>query len=346
MAPQMTPQVLADYIKSQLQRGIAEAQIKDYLLTEKITQSEIDEALKIVKGPSISQPQPAPLQKAAPAQPSSQFGVFQQPSIAKPAMPQQPIAPKPGIMQTSDISKPNFPQQPPIKPAMPQQPAFSGSNTAQPQILNTGMAAKPANQTGPSIGMGNTLGTINISSNDNIAPKKSNKLLYIILAVVLVLVIGGGAFAYFKFANTPAPVAEIPATPNIPAVAPTSTQEIATSTQINPNVITLDQETLRVILSISPDQSVITFATSTSLLNTLVSGNIIVFPATKQTPGGLARQIISVTSLKGKIIITTAQAPLSEIMPNGSINTGSASSTGVTATPTPKAATTSTSTLP
>ncbi len=342
----MTPQVLADYIKSQLQRGISETQIKDYLLTEKITQAEIDEALKIVKGPSISQPQPAPLQQAAPVQPSSQFGAFQQPSAAKPVIPQQPIAPRPSMMQTSDISKPNIMQQPEFKPSAPQQPAFSSPSMGQSQTLNTMSANKPAGQTGPSMGMGNTLGTISISSNENIAPEKSNKLLYIILAVVLVLIIGGGVFAYFKFTSTPAPVAEVPATSNIPVVAPTSTQEAATSTQINPNVKVLDQETLQAILSISSDQSVITFSTSTPLLSALVTGNIIVAPASKQTPNGLARKIVSITQSKGKIVLNTVLAPLSEIMPNGSINISSASGTSVVSSTVLAPGVITTSTLP
>lgn len=220
MAPQMTPQVLADYIKSQLQRGITESQIKDYLLTEKIAQADIDEALKIVKGPSINQLQPAPLQQAAPIQPSSQSGAFQQPSMAKPAMPQQPIA-----------SKPNIPQQPRFKPNMPQQPL--GSSISQPQILNTMAAGKSLGQQVPSMNMGNTPGAINIPDSGNIIPKKTSKMFYAILAIVLVLIIGVGVFAYLKFISVSAPVVEIPSqqTAAPVPVAPVS-QGVSTTTQI------------------------------------------------------------------------------------------------------------------
>jgi len=84
--------------------------------------------------------------------------------------------------------------------------------------------------------------------------------------------------------------------------------------------VILDDETTENLASVSPDNSTLTFDSSTSTLETLQQGDVVVIDVTDETPYGLLQKVISITQEGDQVVVETTQAKLTDVIEQGSIS--------------------------
>ena len=91
-----------------------------------------------------------------------------------------------------------------------------------------------------------------------------------------------------------------------------------TETIIPETTKVVDEESEQAITFVSEDQSIITFDESTSQLEELTPGDVIVIGVTDQTPCGLLRKVKNVSNVGNVVIVETEFASLEEAIEQGS----------------------------
>ncbi len=156
----------------------------------------------------------------------------------------------------------------------------------------------------------------------------NNKGFAPIIAIIIAVVIiagGVGSYLYIKIKNkssvlSPSNISTSTGQNNLIA---TSTSATTTqSTVISPTTKTLDKATMQLLSSVSSDSSIYTFNGTTTQLDSLVPGDIIVFGVSNKTPYGTLRKVQLVTKVGVgagiQVKIQTTQATLEEAVPKGS----------------------------
>jgi len=79
----------------------------------------------------------------------------------------------------------------------------------------------------------------------------------------------------------------------------------------------LTETTTQYLSEISGDGAVFTFTQSTSDLNALAPGDVMVSDATANSPSGFLRKVTSVSSAGGQVVVTTEEATLEDAIESG-----------------------------
>ncbi|MCL6560782.1 MAG: hypothetical protein K6U74_18705, partial [Firmicutes bacterium] len=88
---------------------------------------------------------------------------------------------------------------------------------------------------------------------------------------------------------------------------------------IPPTTKVIDNLTEQALVSISQDQSILTFSQMTQTLQSLAPNDVLVFGSTPQTPDGLLRRVISVNQQGSQVLVLTEAATLEEAIQQGTV---------------------------
>ena len=89
---------------------------------------------------------------------------------------------------------------------------------------------------------------------------------------------------------------------------------------LRPNTVVADEETEDVLTTVTEEQDVLTFGTSTPLLDDLKLGDVIIMGATDHTPNGLLRRVIDVTQDGEQVIVETEFATMEDVIEEGVVS--------------------------
>ena len=89
---------------------------------------------------------------------------------------------------------------------------------------------------------------------------------------------------------------------------------------ISENSVVLEEETTESLVSVSSDNSTLTFDFSTSTLETLQQDDVVAIAVTDESPYGLLRKVTSITQEGDQVIVETTQAKLTDVIEQGTIS--------------------------
>jgi len=81
----------------------------------------------------------------------------------------------------------------------------------------------------------------------------------------------------------------------------------------------LDKSSMGALRAVSPDMSTLTFAGETAQLGRVQPGDVLLAAPDATFPGGICRKVMGIAEQNGKLVVTTAQATLTDVIDQGEV---------------------------